>query len=85
VGFYTNGNIYVANSGLSLAGQWLANGNAKMEANTNLTGSVTLKGNFELLGPMHFTYMPASPTLTSPFWTSGDGDPAMRLVSFYEE
>ena len=83
VGFYANGSIYVENGGLSLDGQWLANGNAKMQVNTHFTGTVTLKGNMEVLGPMHMTYRPASSALTQDFWSTANF--SMNLLSVYEE
>ena len=82
VGIYANGNIYVENGGLSLAGQWLTNGNVKLQANTTLTGTITSQGNVEIHGPFTMHYRGASSGLTDPFWYD---DFSMTLVSIYEE
>lgn len=85
LGLYVGNNIHIDDANLSMAGQWFADGNIHLRANTSFTGSMTAAGgNCDFDMPLNMTYRPASPVLTAPFWpsdTTGAGGTLRMLAA----
>jgi len=86
VGFYTEGNITVKNSNLTMAGQWFLNGNVEVEDNTTFAGSITNSGNCYFEKPFNMSYVEASSSLTEPIWEGDDGESVgtLQIISASE-